>query len=65
MTDDQRKRLAALLDKPDETSLLGLGGKLRGRSYILARDPKRDTWVMKRELGIAYAERMRRNRAGP
>lgn len=44
-------RLLALPDPPD------LAG--RGRHYTCARDPKRDPWKLKRELGIAYAERMR------
>ena len=46
--------LAALLAIPDEPCM-----PPRVRHYTYARDPRRDPWVIKRELGIAYAERCR------
>jgi hypothetical protein len=46
--------LTKLLALPNESCLAPIG-----RHYTCARDPKRDPWVIKRELGIAYAERMR------
>ena len=48
--------LAALLAIPDESCM-----PPRVRHYTYARDPKRDPWVIKRELGIAYAERRRQD----
>ena len=46
--------LILLLALPDEPCM-----PPRSRHYICARDPQRDPWVRKRELGIAYAEHMR------
>ena len=45
--------LSALLALPDEICLR------RGYRYVYARDPRRDPWQIKRELGTAYAERCR------
>jgi hypothetical protein len=41
-------KLAALPDLPG-----------MGRHYTVARDPKRDPWVIKRALGIAHNEWLR------
>lgn len=46
--------LAALLALPDPPELIG-----RGRHYTYARDPRRDSWQIKRELATAYVERTR------
>lgn len=55
----RHEALAALLALPDEPCLLGLLGQPRGRTYTYARDPLRDPWTIKRDLGVAYAERAR------
>jgi hypothetical protein len=51
--------LTRLLALPNEPCLAPIG-----RRYTYARDPKRDPWVIKRELGIAYAEHCRQDRTG-
>jgi hypothetical protein len=52
----RQEALIKLLAMPDPPELTG-----RGRHYVAARDPRRDPWVIKRELGIAYAERRRQD----
>jgi hypothetical protein len=51
--------LAKLLALPDEPCM-----PPRGRHYTHARDPKRDPWIIKRELGIAYVEHRRQDHSG-
>lgn len=63
--------LLTLLSQPDESSLLGMGGRPRGYRYVLSRHPvglccadcarvaSSDPDVLKRDLGVAYAERRR------
>ncbi len=50
----RQEALILLLSLPDEPGLASIGCH-----YTYARDPRRDPWTVKRELGIAYAKRCR------
>ena len=46
--------LTLLLSQPDEPCM-----PRRTRHFTYARAPRRDPWVIKRDLGVAYAEHQR------